>query len=92
MFNNGNPLSKKHSKDNHFTNELKAFFSYLQSNNATASMVSDILGIPQKNICRYKRTLEKEGKLWQTHKALCRKTGFRAFYLTTNPEFNPNLN
>ena len=58
-------------------------------------MVSAATGIPQKNICRYKRDLEKAGRLWEIEKKLCKQTGFKAWYLTTNPEqapFNNQLN
>ena len=61
-------------------------------NVATASMVSNDTGIPQKNICRYKRDLEKAGRLWEIEKNLCRRTGYKAWYLTTNPDKASNNN
>jgi hypothetical protein len=70
-------------------NQLQTIFQYLQQHDATASMVSDATGIYQKNICRYKRDLERAGKLWELTKATCKKTGFLAWYLTTNPEHAP---
>ncbi len=70
-------------------NQQQTIFQYLQENTATASMLSDATGIPQKNICRYKRDLEKAGRLWEVEKKLCKKTGFKAWYLTTNPEHTP---
>lgn len=72
-----------------FKNQLKTFFEYLQQQVATASMVANETGIPQKNLCRYKRDLEKSGRLWEIEKKLCQKTGFRAWYLTTDPEKAP---
>lgn len=69
--------------------QLATIFQYLQEHIATASMVSDATGVPQKNICRYKRDLEKSGRLWEIEKKLCKKTGFKAWYLTTNPENAP---
>ena len=83
-----NSLNKR-SKDNDFKTQLKTIFEYLQEHVATASMVSDATGIPQKNICRYKRDLELAGRLWEIEKKLCKKTGFRAWYLSTNPELKP---
>jgi hypothetical protein len=74
------------SKDSTHLNQLKTIFQYLQNNVATASMVADATGIYQKNICRYKRDLEKVGRLWEVTKDTCKKTGFRAWYLTTNPD------
>ena len=47
-----------HGKDNPHHNQLQTIFQYLQEHDATASMVSDATGVPQKNICRYKRDLE----------------------------------
>jgi hypothetical protein len=77
------------SKDSLHLNQLKTIFQYLQNNVATASMVADATGIYQKNICRYKRDLEKVGRLWEVTKDICKKTGFRAWYLTTNPDKAP---
>lgn len=92
---NNNPLHKRQGKDTDFKSQLKTIFQYLQDHIATASMVSAATGIPQKNICRYKRDLEKAGRLWEIEKKLCKQTGFKAWYLTTNPEkapFNNQLN
>jgi hypothetical protein len=92
---NNNPLHKRQGKDTDFKSQLKTIFQYLQEHIATASMVSAATGIPQKNICRYKRDLEKAGRLWEIEKKLCKQTGFKAWHLTTNPEqapFNNQLN
>ena len=92
---NNNPLHKRQGKDTDLKSQLKTIFQYLQEHIATASMVSAATGIPQKNITRYKRDLEKAGRLWEIEKKLCEKTGFKAWYLTTNPEqapFNNQLN
>lgn len=72
--------------------QLRAFYQYLQFHVATASMVSSATGIPQKNLCRYKRDLEKANKLWEVGKAFCKQTGFKAWYLTTDPSKAPNSN
>jgi hypothetical protein len=77
------------SKDSSHLNQLKTIFQYLQNNVATASMVADATGIYQKNICRYKRDLEKAGRIWELEKKRCEKTGFKAWYLTTNPHKAP---
>lgn len=87
--NSNGPSIKDTSKDNDFVNQLKTIFHYLQNHVATASMVSDATGIPQKNICRYKRDLEKAGRLWEIEKKLCETTGFKAWYLTTNRDLTP---
>lgn len=77
-------------KDKLKQNQLEIIFRYLFENIATASMVSEITGVCQKNICRYKRRLEKSGYLFEIVKKRCKKTGFKAWYLTTNPELAPN--
>lgn len=77
------------NKDKEFNTQLKTIFQYLFENTATASMLADATGVYQKNICRYKRDLEKAGKLWEVEKGICKKTGFKAWYLTTNPDKAP---
>lgn len=81
-------LNKQH-EDIKCTTQLQTIFNYLQNHIATASMVSEATKIPQKNITRYKRELEKAGKLWETTKKLCEKTKFNAWYITCNPDFAP---
>lgn len=78
------PRHKRQSEVTPHFNQLQTIFQYLQENVATASMVADATGIYQKNICRYKRDLEIAGRLWETEKAICKKTGFKAWYLTTD--------
>ena len=85
------PLHKRQGKNTVSQNQLKTIFHYLSEHIATASMISDATGVPQKNICRYKRDLEKAGQLWEIEKRYCEKTGFRAWYLTTNPENAPKI-
>jgi hypothetical protein len=70
---------------NHFT-QLQIMYEYLKKNIATASMVSAATGVPQKCITRYKRKLEKAGLLWEIEENFCKKTGLKAWYLTTNPD------
>lgn len=77
-------IHKRHHEDNPRQNQLQTIFQYLLKHVATASMTSEATGIPQKNICRYKRDLEKAGRLWEVKKSLCKVTGFRAWYITTN--------
>jgi hypothetical protein len=85
-------LGKRQTKDRSFQSQLKTIFHYLQIHTATASMISEFTGIPQKNICRYKRDLQRSGTLWEIEKKTCRKTGFKAWYLTTNPKLAPSTN
>lgn len=88
-FTPNNPLYKIQSEGNTPFSQLQTIFQYLQEHIATASMVADATGIYQKNICRYKRDLEKAGRIWELEKKPCKKTGFKACYLTTNPDKAP---
>ena len=81
--------TKEQSKDTNFTSQEQVFFYYLTEHIATASMVSDATGVPQKNITRYKRKFEKAGRLWEVEKKKCLHTGFKAFYLTTDESKAP---
>ena len=67
-----------------FISQERTIFHYLQKHTATASMVAEATGIKQKNITRYKRDLEQRGLLYEVEKKLCKVTGFKAWYLTTN--------
>ena len=89
MPNMNNPQHKRQSEVTTQYNQLQTIFQYLQEHIATASMIADDTGVYQKNICRYKRDLEKAGRLWEIEKKPCKKTGFKAWYLTTNPEKAP---
>jgi hypothetical protein len=73
-----------HGKDKYFRKQKDTIFLYLKKRVATASMISKATGIAQKNICRYKRDLEKDGILWEVKKTVCEVTGFKAWYITTN--------
>ena len=72
-----------------FISQERTIFQYLQIHTATASMVSSVLNIPQKNITRYKRNLEQRGLLYEVEKKLCKVTGFKAWYLSTSQLSNP---
>lgn len=65
------------------------FYNYLKTRVETASMVARETGIPQKNICRYKRKYQEQGKLAEVRKGTCKATGFKAWYITTNAELFP---
>lgn len=77
---------KPQCKDTAFINQKKVFHQYLSENIATAAMVSYETCIPEKNLCRYKRQLEKKGLLFKVYRGLCKHTTFKAWYLTTNKE------
>lgn len=91
MQNNMNSPHKGQGKDTDFQAQKRVFYTYLLDNLATASMVEAATGIKQKNICRFKRELEKMGKLWEVVEKRCKITGYNAAYLTTDPNKAPNL-
>ncbi|WP_229215322.1 transcriptional regulator [Dyadobacter bucti] len=64
-----------------YKNQLEVVYSYLSEHIATATMISIATGIPQKNICRYKRKLEKAGLVYQAELGICEVTGYSAWYL-----------
>ena len=80
---------ERHHEDTNWISQLQTIFTYLESHIATASMVAKDTGIPQKNICRYKRDLEIAGRLWEITKTTCKETGFKAWYLTTDKSKAP---
>ena len=87
-----NPNEDGQAKNKQFQNQKKTIFYFLKVNTATASMVTEATGVPQKSICRYKRDLEKQGLLYEVVKKHCKITGFRAWYLTTNTALFPKSN
>jgi hypothetical protein len=68
---------------------LKVYYNYLFNNVATNAMVSEAIGIKEKNLTRFKRELEKAGMLKSVRSGYCKVTRFRAAYLTTNPDNFP---
>lgn len=85
----GNNQFNKQSKGTSPKTQIQTIFQFLRGHVATASMVTDATGVPQKCITRYKRDLEKAGMLWEIEKKDCQKTGFKAWYLTTDPAMAP---
>lgn len=84
------PNIAEQSKDNSRRTQVKTIFEYLKTHTATASMIAQATEIPQKNICRYKRDMEKAGILWEIEKNTCNVTGFKAWYLTTDAKKAPS--
>lgn len=72
--------------ENYFKTQLQRYYNYLQENTATNSMVEKAIGIHQKNLTRYKTTLENQGKIVVVCRKTCEVTGFKADYLSTNEE------
>ncbi len=81
-------LGEFQGKDTHEAQE-KIVFDYLLLHVASASMVTDATGVPQKCITRYKRNYEKDGRLVQLKKDRCKITGRKVWYLTTNKNLFP---
>lgn len=87
----GNNVTVKQAKDTYFTEQRKVVYVYWYRRLATAAMVSRATKVPHKNICRYKRELEKAGHLFEIKTGICRHTKRRAMYCTTNPELAEKL-
>lgn len=76
-------------ESNYFKYGRKQLLAYLKNNTANASMIEEATGIKQKNLCRYKRELEKIGLLWERYKDPCQITGFYSAYHKIDPCLNP---
>jgi len=85
-------LSACNGKDTHSLNETQIFFDYLQHHTVTCSMACTATGILQKSATRYKRLLEKSNLLWEVDYRTCDITGFKAAWLTTDPDQIPLIN
>ena len=71
------PQHNRQCEGNTHLNQLQTIFQFLQKEVATASMVSDATGIYQKNICRYKRDLERAGRLWEIEKSYVKRQALK---------------
>lgn len=80
-----NDRHKRQTKDKICKNQVQVFYEYLLINTVTASQVEAATGIKQKNVCRYKRVLEKANLLWEFKEIRCPITGHWAWTLTTDP-------
>ena len=89
MDNQPNDQAKRQSKDTEYAAEIQVFYEHLKGHTETATQVTESTGIPQKNICRYKRELEKAGLLWEVELVFCPCTGYEAWTLTTDPDKAP---
>ena len=86
---NSKANNKRQRQFSNNTTQLKPIFNYWQNNTATASMVTEATGIPQKCITRYKRDLEKLGLLAEVKKGYCKVTNHLAWFNTTNTDLFP---
>lgn len=73
-------------KYNQFKSELLRVRAYLAEHNASATMTAFALNIYRPNLCRHKHELQQSGVLAVTHRGRCSATGFKADYLTCDPE------
>jgi len=86
-----NGLGVNHASKSYFIAQKKQVFEYLMDKIATASMVASSLGIPQKNITRYKRELEESGLLKEVKEDQCKITRRLAWYITTDKNLFPTI-
>lgn len=89
MENQTSDQQKGQDKDTDYAAQKQVFYEYLKVNTETATQVSEATGIPQKNICRYKRELEEAGLLWEVREIPCPITGRMAWVITTDPDKAP---
>lgn len=78
-------MDKNQKNEHRFNQQMKRFFDALKDEPKTMLMVAYEIGIERANLCRYKRKFEKANQLWEVESKPCKITGFRAWYLTTNP-------
>lgn len=64
--------------------QINQFQQYLFHNIATVAMAYKAIGISEKKLCRYKILLQERGLLFLVYRGLCKKTGFKASFITTN--------
>jgi hypothetical protein len=80
---NANTQSKSTTK----LQQLQKFYEYLKTNTATCTQVAIAIGIPQKNLTRYKSKLQKSNDLQVIKNIRCPSTGINNVQLlTTNKE------
>ncbi|AOW10489.1 hypothetical protein [Flavobacterium gilvum] len=82
-------LSIQEDKNTKSKVQKKTIFHYLKVHSVTTSMVTDATAV---SICRYKKDLVKQGLLFEVEKKICKLTGFKAWYLTTNSDLFPQFN
>lgn len=81
-------VSVSENKYKAYHTQLKTKFNYLKKHTAIASIVTSSIGIIQKCITRYKRDLEKAGRLAVVKKSVCKYSCHKAWCFTTNPEIS----
>jgi len=87
-----NSITDKFTNYKDEISEIQIIFEYLKTNLATATMLEFATGIHQKNICRHKRQLEIQGKLFEVKHDHCKITGKPAWYLSTDENLKPRTN
>lgn len=81
-----NPLFNDIHKGTDFKAQLQKTEKAFLGTPKTMLMVSYQTKIERASICRYVSTLRKQNRITKVETKLCKITGFRAGYYTTNPE------
>lgn len=92
MKNNSNGPSSAKNEGSNNQDQFQRFYRFLQTHLVTCTMASQATGIPQKNCCRFKRKLEKQGLLWEVKYSKCPITRFYAWFISCNPKLIPTDN
>ena len=69
--------------------EMTLFYNFLLDKVTSCTEVSKKLGIVQKNLTRYKRKFQKDGKLAVVNKLKCPVTNREVQFITTDPNRFP---
>ena len=69
--------------------EMTLFYNFLFDKVTSCTEVSKKLGIVQKNLTRYKRKFQKDGKLAVVNKLKCPVTNREVQFITTDPNRFP---
>ena len=75
--------------------QSQRFYELLKTKSYTCTEASEVLGIKQKCLTRYKRAFEKSKLLFVINKTRCPITGRKVQQITANPNLapiNPQLN
>lgn len=89
MRKNSNLQHKGHNKVKHFHTQFEETFEGFFKQPQTMKELSIAIGIDRANICRYCRTMRKNGTIAIFNKTYCSVTKHLANRYTTNPDLFP---
>lgn len=87
--NNLAPSVNSQRKDKKYLGQYRTIRKYFFNKTASRFMASVATGIPLQNVCRYVATLRDLKQIAVIRKDLCRISGEKVEFLSTNPELFP---